>query len=414
MAAVRGCKVTYRYGSSAVVQGHSALTNAMSEYQYYEFLAQDRPLTPAEQQELRAISTRARISSNSFQNEYSWGDLKANPSDLVRQYFDLHIYLANWGDRRLLMRLPKDVFAAEEIGLWVGDYGLEIKEESPWTLVELYVTEQYDAWVEGEGWMAQLAPIRQRLLRGDRRPLYIAWLADALHGESHWEDEALEPPVPKGLQNLPPDCVALGEFLCLDPDLLAAAAIASPPLDAAGEGESAAAWHAWLDRQPQASRDAWLLQFVRDVDAGALRAKLLQQFLKETRAPEEPTTAKRRYLGELRQLAEDVRAERIQKERQQEAERRARKQAKQTAERERRLKIWQGKEQDAWAMVETHVARKNDRDYQQAAQLVGDLQELAKRQQQLAEFESALNACVERHRRKRNFIRSLKREGLQV
>jgi len=38
----------------------------VSEYQYYEFLALDRPLTTAEQAEVRAPSTRARITATSF------------------------------------------------------------------------------------------------------------------------------------------------------------------------------------------------------------------------------------------------------------------------------------------------------------------------------------------------------------
>jgi hypothetical protein len=46
---------------------------AMSEYQYYEFLAVDRPPTVAEQAEVRELSTRARITSTSFTNEYHWG-----------------------------------------------------------------------------------------------------------------------------------------------------------------------------------------------------------------------------------------------------------------------------------------------------------------------------------------------------
>ncbi|MEO0948335.1 MAG: hypothetical protein AAFY11_09365, partial [Cyanobacteria bacterium J06641_5] len=212
------------------------------------------------------------------------------------------------------------------------------------------------------------------------------------------------------LQELPPDCVALAEFLLLDRDLLAAAATGSPSLEVEAV-ESEADWQAWLSQQPQASRNEWLLQFVRDVDAGALRAKLLHQFLQETREQPEPATTKRRYLGELRQLAEDLRAERIRKERQIEAERRARQQAKQAAERERRLQTIQGNETEAWAQVE---ARVNDRAYQKAAQLVGDLQELAKRQQQLSAFESELSTCVGKHRRKRNFIRYLKQAGVKV
>ena len=40
----------------------------MSEYQYYEFRTADRPLTKQEMGELRALSTRAKITSTSFVN----------------------------------------------------------------------------------------------------------------------------------------------------------------------------------------------------------------------------------------------------------------------------------------------------------------------------------------------------------
>jgi len=56
----------------------------VSEYQYYEFQALGRSLTMAEQQELRALSTRARINATSFVNSYEWGDFKGNPSRLAR------------------------------------------------------------------------------------------------------------------------------------------------------------------------------------------------------------------------------------------------------------------------------------------------------------------------------------------
>lgn len=51
----------------------------MSEYQYYEFLAVDRPLDDAERAEVRCLSTRARITATSFVNEYHWGDFKGDP-----------------------------------------------------------------------------------------------------------------------------------------------------------------------------------------------------------------------------------------------------------------------------------------------------------------------------------------------
>jgi hypothetical protein len=42
----------------------------MSEYQYYEFLALDRPLTEEQRAELRSISSRAEITATRFVNEY--------------------------------------------------------------------------------------------------------------------------------------------------------------------------------------------------------------------------------------------------------------------------------------------------------------------------------------------------------
>ncbi len=47
----------------------------MSEYQCYEFVALERPLTANEMAELRAISTRAEISPTRFWNEYQGGNL---------------------------------------------------------------------------------------------------------------------------------------------------------------------------------------------------------------------------------------------------------------------------------------------------------------------------------------------------
>ena len=51
----------------------------MSECQYYEFQAVDRPLGEAERRELRNLSTRAHITATNFVNSYEWGDFKGNP-----------------------------------------------------------------------------------------------------------------------------------------------------------------------------------------------------------------------------------------------------------------------------------------------------------------------------------------------
>ena len=77
----------------------------MSEYQYYEFQAIDRPLSQQEMGELRSFSTRARITTTSFINDYSWGNFKGDADAWMEKYFDAHLYLANWGTHVLMLRL---------------------------------------------------------------------------------------------------------------------------------------------------------------------------------------------------------------------------------------------------------------------------------------------------------------------
>jgi hypothetical protein len=65
---------------------HSSHT--MSEYQYYEFQAIDRPLSREEIQTLRGYSTRARITTTSFTDEYSFGSFKGDADKWMAKYFD--------------------------------------------------------------------------------------------------------------------------------------------------------------------------------------------------------------------------------------------------------------------------------------------------------------------------------------
>jgi hypothetical protein len=92
----------------------------MSEYQYYEFLAVDRPLTEAEQDEVREFSSRARITATSFVNEYHWGDFRGDPGHLMRHYYDAHLYLANWGTHRIMLRMPSTLLDPAIAGKYCG------------------------------------------------------------------------------------------------------------------------------------------------------------------------------------------------------------------------------------------------------------------------------------------------------
>lgn len=81
----------------------------MSEYQYYEFLAIDRLLSQSEIKELRKLSTRAEITATRFTNTYNWGSFGGSPEELMEQYFDAHVYVANWGTYNPMLRFPRGV-----------------------------------------------------------------------------------------------------------------------------------------------------------------------------------------------------------------------------------------------------------------------------------------------------------------
>ena len=70
----------------------------MSEYQYYEFRAIDRPLDEDQIDELRELSSRAEITATSFTNTYNYGDFRGKPLALMDRYFDAFVYVAPKGN----------------------------------------------------------------------------------------------------------------------------------------------------------------------------------------------------------------------------------------------------------------------------------------------------------------------------
>ncbi len=201
----------------------------MSEYQYYEFLAIDRPLTSEETSALRSLSTRAHITPVSFTNEYNWGDFKGNPDDLMRRFFDAHVYVANWMTAIFMVRVPIEALSQKTAKAMAVRYILDFKAtKTHWVITwSLNESENYDRFgmEDGRGWMARLAPVRDELLRGDIRSLYIGWLAAVT--EKMMDDDDMEPLPVDGLGSLTAAQQALAEFLEVDKDLLAGAGLGS-------------------------------------------------------------------------------------------------------------------------------------------------------------------------------------------
>lgn len=64
--------------------------------------------------------------------------------------------------------------------------------------------EELAEWTEGEGWLDELVELREELIQGDFRVLYLAWLkaAENALGLEGIDKDTMEPPVPPGLNQL--------------------------------------------------------------------------------------------------------------------------------------------------------------------------------------------------------------------
>jgi len=365
----------------------------MSEYQCYEFVALDRPLTAKQMAELRAISTRAEISPTRFWNEYQWGDLKANPAKLMERYFDAHLYFANWGTHRLMLRVPKarvDVKALK--AFVVGRHATHLTIVGEHIVLDFCSdAEEPEYDEESQGSLAALSPLRAELMRGDLRCAYLAWLLAVQAGDI--EDDATEPPVPAGLGTLTAAEQAMVEFLRIDADYLAAAARGS-----AEPTEGADEFHRWVADLPPEQKDKWLIRAVDDPDM-AIGGDLLRAY-RATRGPGAAT--KRRTIRELRALAEAQRAER------EKAESARATKARDAAEKQRQRRLDKlGHDVDAaWVKLEKLVGAN---DYDEAVKLAGDLRDLATRDGETQSFTRRFEAMRKRQLRRRGFFDRWKR-----
>src|SRR5262245_21745446 len=146
----------------------------MSEYQYYEFRAIDKPLDRAAMEALRKITSRAEITPTSLTNEYHWGDFKGDPDKLMEKYFDANLYYANWGTHQWMMRVPAKLLPLSSAESYTAEHSLRVWKTKDHVILDFVAgTEDWGEWVEGGEWMASFISLRSDLMAGDLRCLYI-------------------------------------------------------------------------------------------------------------------------------------------------------------------------------------------------------------------------------------------------
>jgi hypothetical protein len=298
----------------------------MSEYQYYEFQAIDRPLTNAQMAELRKITSRAEITPTSLTNVYHFGDFKGDPVELLASYFDAHLYEANWGTRTLMFGFPRKAVNPKQLEAFQVDSdfesGLLVLERGDRVIVTFAShEEEYQDEVDeddSDSWLRAMISLRSDIVSGDLRALYLGWLAgasatfdafDATEGDLEDDDpderevenrDLFEPPVPPGLGQLTPPLRKLAAFLRMDRTLIDAAAERSTPLKETRVSERAI--RAWLADIPSGEKDTLLLRLIKgEGQVGPELVRRLRADLNPTR--DAPATGERRTIGDLARLA---------------------------------------------------------------------------------------------------------------
>jgi hypothetical protein len=377
----------------------------MSEYQYYEWQTLDRPLTAAEQKAVNELSSHINVISTQAIVTYNWSSFKHDPINVLAKYFDAYLYFANWGTRRLAFRFPNGLVDVSVIDSFCDEYHTTIKTIDDVQVLEFEMEEEdgYDEWIEERGLLSTLARLRDDIIQGDYRALYLAWL-NAMSQESgrYEEDEDdpenffndPEPSLPTGLKQLTPPLKALIDFFNIDPFLVSAAAERSPNLSSAGQADFVPLISS-LTRQ---ECDEFLFKII-NAEPGAVAA--LRKRLLSFEKPSPNVQSNPRTFGELLKTAEKLRQVEA---RRQAEEKRKRHVAEMQKLAKREAKTWQ----DVEDLIQSGYAASN---YDEATILLVKLHQLAEFQGTQIRFDVRLQELVEKYKSRSALMGRWRKKG---
>lgn len=379
----------------------------MSEYQYYEFLAVDRALNERQLAELRALSTRARITPTSFVNTYQWGNFRGQPSRMMEAYFDAFLYFANWNARELMIKLPARLLSIETVTTYCSGESASAWVAGEHLIIDFVCESEEGGYDEdGEGWLASIIPIRGDLAAGDLRALYLGWLLSVQAGGL--ADDEVEPPVPANLTRLTASLRSLVDFLCIDEDLLAVAAAGSEESQVERLSDDDLA--RCIEDLPVAEKNMLLQRMIRG-DGAHLRAELMRRLRPESNGPT-ATGARRRTVAELLAATDARRQERARQAAERIARERADRERSSAIAREKRLDALALREDEAWQRVQMLIEARKPAEYDEAVRLLKDLKEVGGRRGRSEAFDQRVLQLRALHSKKVSLIQRLDRLGV--
>ncbi|MEW1567766.1 hypothetical protein AB0454_32940 [Streptomyces sp. NPDC093509] len=388
----------------------------MSEYQHYQFLAIDRPLTNEQVAEIRRLTTRATLTHTTFVNNYQWGDFKGSCDQLMQRYYDAHLYFANWGHRKVILRWPADQLPLQVAARYCPGGSANARQHGGNVLItlvsddengeledfnDLFDFENYEDTGREEEWLPSIAEARLDVASGDTRLLYLAWLLCLNNNELN--DDDVEPALPPGLATLPDSLTDLADFLRIDLDLITAASSPSPNADPAQSAQSR------VSTPPATDKHATPVRLLHE-EAPHVVADLRRRC--RLGHPDATPFEPGRTVAQLRAARSLATAERLTRKAREEADRRRVERQQAHAAQQRRLVSLQNDPEAAWSRVDQMISYQKGRNYPAAVQLLEDLSALADRHGTSKDFTKRYHTLRSQHRGKKALQRLLDAAGL--
>jgi hypothetical protein len=382
----------------------------MSEYQYYEFLAIDKPLTATEKSAIGQLSSRVKPTATSASFTYSYGDFPGNEIEVLAKYFDMMYYIANWGTQQLAFRFPKTLIDIKAIEPYCVEDAISLEFSGNWAILNWkFYTEDGFGWIEEEqNILADLARLRQEILQQDYRGLYLAWLKTLTSsGDDVVELDAseLEPPVPPGLSKLSAAQTAFVNTFELSENLLLAAAETSNQPNVISEKALQQA----IEQLPRKECEAYLLRLLQG--ESNLSVKLKQQLSKSI-ATTPVIIQPRRSIEQIFQAESGVADLARHRKKAAEDLEQIRRQEAAMFKRQQDLKLLAPRESQAWEEVDILINRATAKTYDLAVELLDQLRDLAIERDNLITFQRRLDRIYENYSRRAVLIKRLQKVGL--
>jgi hypothetical protein len=368
----------------------------MSEYQRYEFMTSDRPLTRVQLDAVDALSSHIEASSTHALIEYHWGDFKHDPIDVLHKFFDGFLYWANWGAPELAFRFPHGILPVDLIDGYDLDDFVTFTQYPDYDILDIHFGEMEgpDEWIEYD--LGSLIAIRDELMEGDLRALYIVWLASQCMREGYDEEEDEEisvPPVPPAFGTLTAAQQALAELLQVPQELLVATARHSNAT-VSSTGDDIAAWVKLL---PADRHNDYLVRLARNEPG------LSRRLVKELRELGQDKTTATPSAGEhvtYAMLLAESKAIKAQLERE--------KREQERVARQRHLQDIRDHQDEYWHQVDLAVMRSSGAGYDEAVRLLIELREVADQFKETQEFQERFRAWVRPHLRRPALVKRLR------